>query len=31
MANFRNALTWDTPIVDEHGRPTPEFMSKWQQ
>lgn len=31
MANLRNALTWDTPIVDEHGRPTPEFMSKWQQ
>lgn len=31
MANFRNALTWYTPIVDEHGRPTPGFMSKWQQ
>lgn len=31
MANFRDALSHNVPIVDAHGRPTPEFMAKWQQ
>lgn len=24
-------LTWNVPIVDKNGRPTPEFMRKWAQ
>lgn len=26
-----NPLSWNSPIVDAGGRPTPDFMRKWQQ
>ena len=31
MVQKLQPLTWDIPIVDNQGRPTPEFMRKWAQ
>lgn len=31
MGNNVNALTWNVPISNPNGTPTPEFMRKWSQ